>query len=108
MESIGEITVDSSGSVSIPPDICEQAGFRPGKKLLVEKDSLGEVRLKPAVMTGYSTAAGEEASQVRLVEKDGLFVFEGIPAEWLVDLVKCDREARMNEILQGSSLESFD
>lgn len=114
METIGEVTVDGSGNVAIPNEICERLGFTPGERLLVEKGNNGELRLtpsevawqakprEPSALIDESLALTED--QVRIIEKDGLLVITGIPPELLENIVEREREARMDDLLKGSGL----
>jgi hypothetical protein len=118
MESIGQLTVDDSGSLANPHEFCEQLGFTPGEKLVVERLPNGEASLKPLAqqLNGDVTISDIEAAEMKLVSQDGVMVFmlEGdapLPdaaREWLLDPVKHDRESRMRELMRGCGLEGFD
>ncbi len=117
METIGQVTVDDSGNVAIPNDICAQLGFTPGERLLVEKGSNGEARLAPADNLTQAVEVGvAEESLGKIIDEAGVLVIafdttEPLPesvSAWLKDPVKYDREMRMKEIMRGSGLESLD
>lgn len=115
MESIGEITVDSSGSVAIPKEICEQAGFTPGKRLTIERDQTGTVHLQAVEAASAENSASKEINMV-LVNEGGVMVLapeRDVPlplhlAEWLRNAVELDREARIQKFIREAGFESTD
>ncbi len=117
MKNIGQLTVDDSGSLAIPHEVCERLGFSPGEKLAVERLPNGAATLKSVSHATNGCAAREdETGELKLIEKDGVLVFtlerdEPLPevaAEWLLDPVKHDRELRMRELMKGCGVEGFD
>jgi len=78
-----QITLDDSGRIVIPESLQSKLGLTPGMTLVVERDDLGEVSLRPQ----------PESSE--LVNKGGVLVARGEVVGDLSSAVKAVRESRL-------------
>ena len=96
---MSEVVVDQSGRVEIPLGVRELFGLLPGRRLLLEADEGGSIRLRPVDEDGLSTE--EPASDPEIIEEDGLLKIvggEGVDIGALIDQL---REERMQTLMQG-------
>ncbi|MGH9832848.1 MAG: hypothetical protein ACRD9Y_07505 [Blastocatellia bacterium] len=107
MNSIGQIVVNEQGGLEIPKSMCEQVGFQPGVKLLVEKNGDGEIRLRPSEDELVETIPPDEVineaieGEAELIEKNGMLVIRGGENLDILALIKQDREERMRKLMEG-------
>jgi AbrB family looped-hinge helix DNA binding protein len=83
-----ETNLDRFGRVIIPKKVRDKLGLRPGAVLEVQQQG-GDVLLKPV------------QEEPRLLEKDGVLVFEGKASGDLAESVQSHRRERLKRVVRG-------
>lgn len=91
MSHVIEVTVDEQGRILLSPHAIRTLGLTPGMTLVVEEASEGSAFL----------SATEESC---LVDEDGLLVFHGEMTEAPPDLVRRERERRVDDLIERIGL----
>jgi bifunctional DNA-binding transcriptional regulator/antitoxin component of YhaV-PrlF toxin-antitoxin module len=96
---MNEIVVDQFGKVEIPVHLRARLGWLPGRRLLVEADEEGFLKLSP--VTEEASALCSSDFEPRLIEEDGLLALEAgndLDIDKLIDEL---REERMQKLMEG-------
>lgn len=93
MSQFIEATVDQGGLVRIPEAVLAELEFKPGSKLYFELDDDGKVMLHKVPV--------RPQGEPEIVEEDGMLILHGVTVADANDLVRADREARMQELMRG-------
>ncbi len=103
MKPFCEVVIDEEGAIKLPDYFLAKSGLRPGIRLTVQLDTLGEIHLF-AQPPSNNISLGEENDLIEVVEEAGHVFLRGVQPFDLNKLIEEEREARMNEFLQGISL----
>ncbi len=82
-----QLSLDDLGRILIPDALRSRLGLKPGMTLVVEDAEQGGVQLRV------------ESEASALVEKNGLLVFRGEITGDVKDIVRQERESRVDELL---------
>ena len=96
---MNEIVVDQLGKVEIPGHLRARLGWLPGRRLLVEADEEGSIKLSPAA-EGTASLCSSDFEPI-LIEEDWLLALEaeiGLDIDGLIDEL---REERMKKLMEG-------
>lgn len=96
---MSEIVLDQFGKVEIPSHLRTRLGWLPGRRLLVEADDEGCIKLSP-VAEGAASLCSSDFEPL-LIEEDGLLALEagnGLDIDRLIDEL---REERMKKLMEG-------
>jgi bifunctional DNA-binding transcriptional regulator/antitoxin component of YhaV-PrlF toxin-antitoxin module len=84
-----EVSVDEEGQILIPEPVSARLGLSPGMALLVEQADDGCVRLRSSPLLAY---------------EGGVLVLQSKPVGDLTDVVKRERDARVEELVRQAGL----
>ncbi len=121
---MNEVVVDQFGNVQIPGVILTRLGLGPGRRLVIETDEEGSIKLSPVSEEDHSVnlpASETEPIEPRLVEENGVLVLQAGPSSETVKLIRKngvlvasvepvadleyaverDREARIEKLMRG-------
>lgn len=96
---MSEVVMDQLGRVEIPQSIRELFGLLPGRRLMLEADDDGSIRLSP--LSAEQPSSEEPEQEAQIIEEDGLLKIvggEGVDIGALIDQL---REERMQTLMQG-------
>jgi bifunctional DNA-binding transcriptional regulator/antitoxin component of YhaV-PrlF toxin-antitoxin module len=96
---MSEVVVDQFGNVLIPGVILTRLGLGPGRRLVVETDEEGSIRLSPVSEEGNS--AKFQTLEPELIEENGILVLQAGADLDINKLIEEDREERMNKLMDG-------
>ncbi len=102
MNKTCEVVMDQTGTIKLPDKFLAESGLRPGVKLTVQLDVRGKIHISPQSVT--SDEFSVEDSSIEIVEEDGHLFVRGVSPFDLNRLIEEEREARMNELMQGIQL----
>ncbi len=121
---MSEVVVDQFGNVQIPGVILTRLGLGPGRRLVIETDEEGSIKLSPVSEEGHSASlpppetepvepesveengvlvlqASANSDTVKLIRKNGVLVASVEPVGDLEHAVERDRQARIEKLMEG-------
>ena len=96
---MSEIVVDQFGKVEIPSHLRARLGWLPGRRLIVEADKEGSLKLRPVTEESHSAERAEE--EVRLVYEGSVLVAQTEALEDITEFISRAREARLAALMDG-------
>ncbi len=123
---MSEIVVDQFGNVQIPGVILTRLGLGPGRRLVIETDEEGSIKLSPVSEEDHSAnlpkpetepveprrveengilvlPTGADQDSIKLIRKNGVLVASVEPAGDLEHAVERDRQARIHAYVAKSN-----
>lgn len=121
---MSEVVVDQFGNVQIPGVILTRLGLGPGRRLVIETDEEGSIKLSPVSEEDHSASlsaleteliepelveengflvlqAGADQGSIKLIRKNGVLVASVEPIGDLEHAVERDRQARIEKLMEG-------
>jgi len=99
---MSEVVVDQFGNVRIPGVILTRLGLGPGRRLVIETDEEGSIRLSPVSEKDNSAMApAPEIIEPELIEENGILVLQAGASLDINKLIEDEREERMNNLIEG-------
>jgi bifunctional DNA-binding transcriptional regulator/antitoxin component of YhaV-PrlF toxin-antitoxin module len=99
---MSEVVVDQFGNVRIPGVILMKLGLGPGRRLVIETDEEGSIRLSPVSEEDHSAMSPTpEIIEPALIEENGILVLQAGGNIDINKLIEEDRDERMNKLMEG-------
>jgi bifunctional DNA-binding transcriptional regulator/antitoxin component of YhaV-PrlF toxin-antitoxin module len=121
---MSEVVVDQFGNVQIPGVILTRLGLGPGRRLVIETDEEGSIKLSPVSEEDHSASlpgpetepveprrveengilvlqTGADQGSIKLIRKNGVLVASVEPEGDLEHAVERDRQARIEKLMEG-------
>jgi len=101
---MSEVVVDQFGNIRIPGVILMRLGLGPGRRLIIETDEEGSIRLSPISEEDNSVrflVSEPDLIEPELVEENGILVLQAGSNLDINKLIEESREERMNGLMEG-------
>lgn len=95
---MSEVVVDQFGNVRIPGVILTRLGLGPGRRLVIETDEEGSIRLRP--VSEENSSLKFPTREPELIEENGVLILQAGDGLDISKLIEEDREDRMNKLME--------